>query len=186
MLAGFRNRGLRDLSSTMARMRASLGPAGPDFFGRWLAENNRRYFRRTNARWNVSSVDGRTPMATFRIRLGLRNSDPTPHRSRAPTVKFEARLGERRSTSSCCLSRRFSAMTARTPPGPHSFAAVTARWRRVSRTSFIRETDSVRHQAPRTVAPVLDSARELRTRDAQVDRSHSRGPTMTDLAATVA
>jgi hypothetical protein len=36
-------------------------------------------------------------------------------------------LPPRRSTSSCCLSRRFSAMTARTPPGPHSFAVTTAR-----------------------------------------------------------
>ena len=37
------------------------------------------------------------------------------------------RWRERRSTISCCLSRRFSAMTARTPPGLQSFAAVTAR-----------------------------------------------------------
>jgi hypothetical protein len=33
------NRGLRDLSSTMARMRASFGPVGPGFFGYGLDEN---------------------------------------------------------------------------------------------------------------------------------------------------
>ena len=43
------NRGLRDWSATMARMRASLGPGGPGFFGRWPEENNRRYVRRTHA-----------------------------------------------------------------------------------------------------------------------------------------
>jgi hypothetical protein len=42
------NRGWRDLSSTMARMRASSGPFGPRFFGH-LDENSRRYLPRTNA-----------------------------------------------------------------------------------------------------------------------------------------
>ena len=74
-----------------------------------------------------SNVDGRSPMATLRIRPGLRKSAPNPHRSRSPTLRFGARWRERRSTISCCLSRRFSAMTARTPPGLQSFAAVTAR-----------------------------------------------------------
>jgi hypothetical protein len=27
---------------------------------------------------------------------------------------------------SCCLSKRFSAITACTPPGPHNFATMTA------------------------------------------------------------
>jgi hypothetical protein len=39
----------------------------------------------------------------------------------------EPRWRARRRTISCCLSRRFSAITARTPPGPHSFAFMTAR-----------------------------------------------------------
>ena len=48
-MRGQPNRGLRDLSSTMAWMSASLGPFGPGFFGHWLDENSRRYLRRTNA-----------------------------------------------------------------------------------------------------------------------------------------
>ena len=43
------NRGLRDFSSTMAWMSASAGPFGPGFFGHGVAENSRRYLRRTNA-----------------------------------------------------------------------------------------------------------------------------------------
>ena len=43
------NRGLRDLSATMARMRASSGPLGPGFVGHRVDENSRRYLRRTKA-----------------------------------------------------------------------------------------------------------------------------------------
>jgi hypothetical protein len=52
MMRGIRgqpNRGLRDLSSTVAWMSASLGPFGPGFFGHWPDENSRRNLRRTNA-----------------------------------------------------------------------------------------------------------------------------------------
>ena len=48
-IRGQPNRGLRDLSSTMAWMSASLGPFGPGFFGHGLDENSRRYLRCTNA-----------------------------------------------------------------------------------------------------------------------------------------
>src|SRR5438105_11441175 len=48
-IRGQPNRGLRDLSSTMAWMSGSLGPFGPGFFGHGLEENSRRYLRRTNA-----------------------------------------------------------------------------------------------------------------------------------------
>ena len=48
-IRGQPNRGLRDLSSTMAWMSASLGPFGPGVFGHGLDENSRRYLRRTNA-----------------------------------------------------------------------------------------------------------------------------------------
>lgn len=58
---------LRVLSSTMARMSASLGPFGPGFFGRGLDENKRRYLRRTNAWWHCRSVDGRTSFRTRRF-----------------------------------------------------------------------------------------------------------------------
>ena len=39
---------------------------------------------------------------------------------------------------SCCLSKRFSTITARTPPGPHSLAVMTARCNSVSRRCFMR------------------------------------------------
>ena len=48
-IRGQPNRGLRDLSSTMAWMSALLGPFGPGFLGHGLEENSRRYLRRTNA-----------------------------------------------------------------------------------------------------------------------------------------
>src|SRR5215468_12772127 len=48
-IRGQPNRGLRDLSSTMARMTAASGPFGPGFFGHDLDENSRRYLPRTNA-----------------------------------------------------------------------------------------------------------------------------------------
>jgi hypothetical protein len=48
-IRGQPNRGLRDLSSTIAWMSASLGPFGPGFFGQQLDENSRRYLRCTNA-----------------------------------------------------------------------------------------------------------------------------------------
>ena len=48
-IRGQPNRGLRDLSSTMAWMSASLGPFVLGFFGHSLDENSRRYLRRTNA-----------------------------------------------------------------------------------------------------------------------------------------
>src|ERR1700731_442802 len=42
-IRGQPNRGLRDLSSTIAWMSASLGPFGPGFFGQGFDENSRRY-----------------------------------------------------------------------------------------------------------------------------------------------
>jgi hypothetical protein len=66
-------------------------------------------------------------MATFRMRPGLRKSDPNPQSSRSLRVRCGARKRARRRTISCCLSRRFFAITVRTPPGPHSFAIMTAR-----------------------------------------------------------
>ena len=66
-------------------------------------------------------------MASFRIRPELRKSDPNPQSRRSLSVKLGARWRPLRRTISCCLSRRFSAITARTPPGPQSFAVATAR-----------------------------------------------------------
>src|SRR5216684_5203334 len=48
-IRGQPNRGLRDLSSTMAWISASFGPFGPGFLGHGLDENSRRYLQRTNA-----------------------------------------------------------------------------------------------------------------------------------------
>jgi hypothetical protein len=42
-IRGQPNRGLRDLSSAMAWISASLGPFGPGCFGHGLDENSRRY-----------------------------------------------------------------------------------------------------------------------------------------------
>src|SRR5262245_66220772 len=42
-IRGQPNRGLRDLSSTMARMRASSGPFGPGFLRHGPDENSNRY-----------------------------------------------------------------------------------------------------------------------------------------------
>ena len=42
-------RGVRDVSATMAWRSASLGPFGPGCFGHSLDEHSRRYVRRTNA-----------------------------------------------------------------------------------------------------------------------------------------
>ena len=63
-------------------------------------------------------------MAIFRIRPGLRKSDPNPNSRRSLAVRGGARWRGRCKTSSCCLSRRCSAITARTPPGPHSVAVM--------------------------------------------------------------
>ena len=71
-------------------------------------------------------------------RQRARKSDPNPQNSRSLGVRLGARWRPRRSTSSCCLSTRFSAITARTPPGPHSFAVTTARCAKVSRRFFMR------------------------------------------------
>ena len=63
-------------------------------------------------------------MAIFRIRPGLRKSDPNPNSRRLLAVRCGARWRGRCKTSSCCLSRRCSAIIARTPPGPHSVAVM--------------------------------------------------------------
>jgi hypothetical protein len=48
-IRGQPNRGLRDLSSTIAWISALLGPFGPGFLGRGVDENSRRYLQRTKA-----------------------------------------------------------------------------------------------------------------------------------------
>jgi hypothetical protein len=67
---------------------------------------------------------------------------PNPQISRLLSVRFGARWRARRRTIRCCLSRRFSAISARAPLGPHSFAVVTARWSKGDQ-DFLQGRDSV-------------------------------------------
>src|ERR1700730_17982957 len=48
-IRGQPNRGLRDLSSSIAWMSALLGPFGPGFLDPGVDENSQRYLRRTKA-----------------------------------------------------------------------------------------------------------------------------------------
>src|SRR5215510_183232 len=68
---------------------------------------------------------------TLRSRRRAARSDPNPQSGRSFSLRLGARLRARRRTISCCLSR-FSAITVRTPPGPHSFVVTTTGCRRVS------------------------------------------------------
>jgi hypothetical protein len=67
------------------------------------------------------------------IHPGLRKIDQNPHSSRWLGVRFGTRWRARRKTISCCVSRRFSAITARTRPEPQNFAVTMARCSRASR-----------------------------------------------------
>ncbi len=51
------NRGLRCFIETMAAINSLEGPVGPGLLG-WGEENNKRYLRVTNARWNFRRVAG--------------------------------------------------------------------------------------------------------------------------------
>jgi hypothetical protein len=87
-IRGQPNRGLRDLSSTMAWMSASLGPFGPGFLGHELDENSRRYLPRT--------VPDETPEASRDVRRWrpsgcvLRRGKATPIR-RSPVAQRQVR-----------------------------------------------------------------------------------------------
>ena len=116
---------------------------------------------------NEFETDRRTPMATFRIRPGLRKSAPKPNSSRSLAVRRGARWLGRRKTISCCLSRRCSAITARTPPRPHSVAVMTAQSKQ-GEQEVLHARDSVGQTSGAThVASILDSARKLGIRDVQ-------------------
>src|SRR5216684_2557544 len=65
------NFGLRCFISTMAAMRCAEGPFGPGFRLRHEEENSRRYFRWTNAMWNLNSVAGLRLADSFGMRCGL-------------------------------------------------------------------------------------------------------------------
>jgi len=79
------------------------------------------------------SVDGQMPTAVFTMRPGWRNNENKPNRNRSAGNRFGARCQNRQTTSSCCLSRRVSAMMPLAPPGQSSLAATVSRWIRSSK-----------------------------------------------------
>ena len=60
--------GIAGFISTMAAMSCSDGPFGPGFRLRCDEENSRRYFRWTNALWNLSRVAGLILTDSFEMR----------------------------------------------------------------------------------------------------------------------
>ena len=97
-------------------------------------------------------------MAIFRIRPGLRKRDPNPTSRRSLAVRCGARWRGRCKTSSCGLSRRCSAITARTPPGPHSVAVM----KRIgnSRRTGSSPADAIRHWSAEGGHPIEDLTAE--------------------------
>ena len=142
----------------------------PGFLGHGREENRRRYLRRTNAAGNAKSVEGRTAMATCRMRPALRESEQNPQSRRSVSVNV-ARRRPRTRTMSCCLSTRFSAITARTPPGPLGFAAMTTRCSNGSRGLFMRESALVKRRTLRNVAQSGNHRENLRFETHTFDNS---------------
>ena len=104
-------------------------------------------------------------MATFRMRLGLRNSDPNPRSSRSRRVRFGARCRVRRSTINCCLSRRFPAFTARTPPTTTQLRGHDGQMeQREQQILHARDSVGQTSGTMQRCSP-MDSAREWRIRD---------------------
>jgi hypothetical protein len=79
-------------------------------------------------------------MATLRPSGTEEERDSPPRHSRSCSVRFGARWRARRRTIRCCLSGRFAANTARTPPGPHRFAVTTATCSQASWRSVMRQS----------------------------------------------
>lgn len=107
----------------MALMTSLDGPLGPGFLPP-RGEYRRRYFRFFKALWKESRVDGLMMIADRTSRRGFRNSDRKPRRVRSWVVKLGARCLDLLWIVSCCLSRRFSAMTVQLPPGRMSLVIV--------------------------------------------------------------
>ena len=74
------------------------------------------------------------------LRRARRRAPNLTQSDRLLCVKLGARRRRRRKTISCCLRTRFSAMTARTPPVPHSLATATAKCNSVSSRFVMRES----------------------------------------------
>src|SRR2546430_11514974 len=85
------NLGLRRFISTMAAISSLEGPLGPGLRRCGEGEKSNRYFRSTNALWNLNSVAGLTSAPSFGIRRGLMNSVGSPSTKRSIEVRFGAR-----------------------------------------------------------------------------------------------
>ena len=76
-------------------------------------------------------------IATVDRRLGETSKDKAPNRKRSLVFRFGAFLLARLNTMSCCLSIRFSAMTALAPPDLSDFANSTKRCMKRKATDFM-------------------------------------------------
>ena len=90
-----------------------------------------------------------------------------PRRNRLVGVRFGARCRGRQTTSSCCLSKRFSAMMPFTPPEPCSLATTVSTWIRNNETSFMRQNVS-RIPTADKISLAIDLGRKLRIGHPQV------------------
>jgi hypothetical protein len=146
---------------TTAATTSWLGPLGPGFLGT-VDENSRRYCRFVSARWSLKRVEGFRTIADRTSRLGRMNSAHMPATMRSAQWRLGERFRDRLKISSCCLTSRDSATTARAPPGPASRATVARRWR--NRTTSSRMcTILTSWRSPR-------NAKEIGIRHAQPSR----------------
>src|SRR6202035_1194507 len=89
------NFGLRCLISTVDAMSCAQAPFGPGFRLRHEEENSSRYFRWTNALWNLNSVAGLRLADSFGTRCGLTKRVVSPSTRRSRVVRSGARCRER-------------------------------------------------------------------------------------------
>src|ERR1700676_4173537 len=90
------NCGLRCFISTMAAISCAEGPFGPGFRLRHEEENSRRYFRWTNALWNLNSVAGLRLADSFGVGWGLTKGVVSPTQRRRGGGSFGQSRARRR------------------------------------------------------------------------------------------
>jgi hypothetical protein len=172
-IRGQPNRGLRDLSSTMAWMSASPWPFGPGFFGHRLDENSRRYVRhqRLMKRQERRGAygDGDLSDASGTEEKGPESAEQSVsqrqvRRSLASTAQDDQLLLEQET-----LRDHGSHATGTTQlRGHHSQV-------KQGEQELLHARDSVGQiAAPCNVASILESARESGTRDAHVRYTRAR------------
>ena len=119
-------RGFRCFISTMARMTSLDGPLGPRFLPP-RDEYRSRYFRFFMDLLKASSVDGLMMIAGLTRRRGFRKIDRKPRTVRSFVVRLGYLWRDLLWIISCCFRSRFSAVTARLPPGRVSLAREVSR-----------------------------------------------------------